>query len=110
MSNSNNSNNVLPPREIEIIKQAFRLLDTNHDGFISLSELKQCLRRLGIQIRDSDVDRALKMIGLNHDVSFNEYMKFVAAVYRGEYDQSLRRAVGFSSANTGSVPRRRSQR
>ncbi|CAF0864391.1 unnamed protein product [Didymodactylos carnosus] len=110
MSNSSNPSNVLPPRELQIIKQAFRVLDANHDGFISKSELKQCLRRFGIQFRDSDIDRALQMIGLNHDVSYNEYMKFVVAVYRGEYDQFLLNAIGYPSANIGGIPRRRYRR
>lgn len=68
------------------IQTAFHQFDADHNGFITLDEMRQCLHRSGIAASDFEVYQTLSKMDYNHDgqISYDEYMKFMARVYRGE--------------------------
>jgi hypothetical protein len=82
----------LKPDQVQEITTAFMEFDGNRNGFITPSEMKECLRRSNIQFQDAEVDRVMANMDLNHDgsVSYDEYMKFMARVYTGQFDQFQR--------------------
>ncbi|CAF1073047.1 unnamed protein product [Rotaria sp. Silwood1] len=68
------------------IQAAFHQIDTNHNGYITGSELRQSLLRSGIPVSDFEVQRVLAKMDYNQDgrVSYDEYMTFMASIYRGQ--------------------------
>jgi Ca2+-binding EF-hand superfamily protein len=84
-----NSNNHygLPSKFAQESYGSFTEFDVNRNGAITIDETKECLRRAGIQFQESDVNNTFqKYMDLNKDgnVSLDEYMKLMAAVFRGE--------------------------
>ena len=79
----------LTPTQVQEITTAFMEFDLNHNGFITSQEMKECLRKAGIQYQDAEVDRVISNMDTNRDgtVSYDEYMKFMARVYTGQYNQ-----------------------
>jgi hypothetical protein len=79
----------LKPDQVQEITTAFIEFDGNHNGFITSQEMKECLRRSNIQFQDAEVDRVISNMDTNRDgtVSYDEYMKFMARVYSGQFDQ-----------------------
>jgi hypothetical protein len=82
----------LRPDQVQEITTAFMEFDGNRNGAITASEMKECLRRSNIQFQDAEVDRVIANMDLNHDgnVTYDEYMKFMARVYTGQFDQFQR--------------------
>ncbi|GLI60831.1 hypothetical protein VaNZ11_002944 [Volvox africanus] len=72
----------LPPEEVSGLKLLFENLDTDHDGMLSLDELRDGLARgcRGELLEDADVKELLKAADLNCD-GFLDYREFVAATY-----------------------------
>ncbi|UJR07725.1 hypothetical protein I4U23_012010 [Adineta vaga] len=68
------------------IQTAFHQFDLNHNGYITGAEMRECLHRFNIGFSDADIQRVLSQMDLNRDgqVSYDEYMAFMARVYRGE--------------------------
>jgi Ca2+-binding EF-hand superfamily protein len=99
-----NNNYGLQQSQIEEIKQSFRSYDLNNDGYISRDELKQCLRCAHVTALDAVVDSTLKDLDWNHDgrISYGEYLKFMATIYRDEH-RDLKRQLGSANAYVGSV-------
>ena len=66
------------------IQSAFHEFDINHNGYITIGELRQCLRRNRIYSNDFEIVRVLSQMDLNGDgqVSYDEFMRFMAHVYR----------------------------
>ncbi len=84
-----NSNNHygLPPKEAQEAYGSFMEFDRNRNGLITPTEMKECLRRANVQFQDADIDQTFsKYMDLNKDgnVSLDEYMKFMAIVFRNE--------------------------
>ncbi|CAF1189816.1 unnamed protein product [Rotaria sordida] len=69
-----------------MLRTAFHQIDTNHNGYITGSELRQCLLRSGIPCDDFEIQRVLSRMDYNRDgrVSYDEYMRFMSRIYRGE--------------------------
>jgi len=82
----------LRPDQVQEITTAFMEFDCNRHGYITAPEMKECLRRSQIQFQDVEVDRVVSNMDSNRDgtVSYDEYMKFMARVYTGHYDQFQR--------------------
>ena len=82
----------LKPDQVQEITTAFMEFDSNHNGYITAQEMKECLRRSGIQHQDAEVDRVISNMDTNRDgtVTYDEYMKFMARVYTGQLDQFQR--------------------
>ncbi|CAF2880538.1 unnamed protein product [Rotaria sp. Silwood2] len=68
------------------LQAAFHQIDTNHNGYITGNELRQCLLRSGVPYNDLEIQRVLSKMDYNRDgrVSYDEYMKFMSRIYRGE--------------------------
>lgn len=82
----------LRPDQVQEITTAFMEFDCNRNGLITAQEMKECLRRSNIQYQDAEVDRVISNMDTNRDgtVSYDEYMKFMARVYTGQFDQFQR--------------------
>ncbi|CAF5078237.1 unnamed protein product, partial [Rotaria magnacalcarata] len=82
----------LRPDQVQEITTAFMEFDASRNGVITAAEMKQCLRQSNIQYQDAEVDRVISGMDLNHDgnVSYDEYMKFMARVYTGQQNQFQR--------------------
>ena len=95
----------LRPDQVQEITTAFTEFDCNRNGFITPAEMKECLRRSNIQFQDAEVDRVMANMDLNRDgsVSYDEYMKFMARVYTGQYDQFQRGTAAPGPAGPGPV-------
>lgn len=80
------------PDQVQEITTAFMEFDGNRNGVITAQEMKECLRRSNIQYQDAEVDRVISNMDTNRDgtVSYDEYMKFMARVYTGQFDQFQR--------------------
>jgi calmodulin len=68
------------------VQTAFHQFDLDHNGYITLDEMRQCLQRFYVNYNDYEVRRVLSQMDLNGDgrVSYDEYMRYMAKVYRGE--------------------------
>ncbi|XP_019554568.3 calmodulin-like isoform X2 [Aedes albopictus] len=53
--------------QIEELKEAFSLFDTNGDGTITSSELGTVLRSLGKNVSDAEVEELLKEVSVDHE-------------------------------------------
>ncbi|CAF0816298.1 unnamed protein product [Didymodactylos carnosus] len=88
----------LRPDQLDEIRQSFAEFDINRNGYITPQEMKESLRRAGIQFEDGEVDRVISNMDLNKDglVSYNEYLKFMARVYTGQHE-----SIQFSQGGYG---------
>eukprot|EP00906_Rhabdomonas_costata_P023644 RCo033985 len=74
-------NNVLDFEEFkelfkeEYLRNTFRQIDTDGDGTICISELREGFRRVGIRISESNLARAMRVADTNGDnlVDFEEF-------------------------------------
>ena len=82
----------LRPDQVQEITTAFMEFDINRNSYITAQEMKECLRRSNISFQDAEVDRVMSNMDTNRDgtVSYDEYMKFMARVYTGQFDQFQR--------------------
>ncbi|EAT43328.1 AAEL005222-PA [Aedes aegypti] len=53
--------------QIEELREAFSLFDTNGDGTITCSELGTVLRSLGKNVSDAEVEELLKEVNVDHE-------------------------------------------
>jgi Ca2+-binding EF-hand superfamily protein len=69
------------------IQTAFHQIDSNHNGYITSAEMRDCFQRLNIRYSEEDIQRVLLNMDFNRDgqVSYDEYMAFMAKVYRGDF-------------------------
>lgn len=79
----------LRPDQVQEITTAFMEFDLSRNGAITPDEMKECLRRSGIQHQPGEVERVLSSMDINRDgnVTYDEYMKFMARVYTGQLNQ-----------------------
>jgi Ca2+-binding EF-hand superfamily protein len=68
------------------IQTAFHQMDANHNGYITGDEVRQSLQNSHVRCRDFDIQRVLSQMDYNRDgrVSYEEFMRFMARIYRGE--------------------------
>lgn len=76
----------LRPDQLFELQTAFHQIDSNHNGYITGEEMRECLQRFRIGYNDAEIQRVLSQMDFNRDgrVSYDEYMTFMARVYRGE--------------------------
>ncbi|KXJ67789.1 hypothetical protein RP20_CCG012275 [Aedes albopictus] len=67
MSRHPNPPEKLSEDQIEELKEAFSLFDTNGDGTITSSELGTVLRSLGKNVSDAEVEELLKEVSVDHE-------------------------------------------
>lgn len=82
----------LRPDQVQEITTAFMEFDLTRNGVITADEMKECLRRSGIQHQPGEVERVISNMDTNRDgtVTYDEYMKFMARVYTGQMSQFQR--------------------
>lgn len=68
------------------IQSAFHQFDADHNGYITLDEMRQCLHRSGVPVSDFEIYQTLSKMDYNQDgqISYDEYMRFMSRTYRGE--------------------------
>ncbi|KXJ70596.1 hypothetical protein RP20_CCG023057 [Aedes albopictus] len=67
MSRQQNPPEKLSEDQIEELKEAFSLFDTNGDGTITSSELGTVLRSLGKNVSDAEVEELLMEVSVDHE-------------------------------------------
>lgn len=67
MSRHHNPPEKLSKDQIEELKEAFSLFDTNGDGTITSCELGTVLRSLGKNVSDAEVEELLKEVSVDHE-------------------------------------------
>jgi len=65
----------LDDEQIEELREAFNLFDTEHSGTIDARELKAALRALGFEVKKEDVRRMLNDVGkdASQPIDFNDF-------------------------------------
>lgn len=72
-------------KELEDLREAFKVFDENRDGYISAKELQAVLGKIGLAEEGADMERVKKMIcavDRNHDgrVDFSEFREMMTAI------------------------------
>jgi len=69
----------LDEEQVEELREAFNLFDTEHSGTIDARELKAALRALGFEVKKEDVRRMLTEIGKDPtlQVDFNDFCEMM---------------------------------
>lgn len=94
----------LDAEQLDSIDQAFTAMDINHDGELSLDELTQGLKQLGIDPKNAA--QLADALDINHDGSI-QYTEFVASLLSSQHDlaeSNLRHAFDiFDVDHNGSI-------
>jgi len=69
----------LDDEQIEELREAFNLFDTEHSGNIDARELKAALRALGFEVKKEDVRRMLSDVGKDpsEPINFNDFQEMM---------------------------------
>jgi len=69
----------LDDEQIEELREAFNLFDTEHSGTIDARELKAALRALGFEVKKEDVRRMLSDVGkdASQPIDFNDFQEMM---------------------------------
>jgi len=69
----------LDDEQIEELREAFNLFDTEHSGTIDARELKAALRALGFEVKKEDVRRMLNDVGkdASQPIDFNDFQEMM---------------------------------
>ena len=83
------------PNLKEYVKSLMKRFDSNHDGLISVEELAQGLKKLGINLNTKEINSLMEKLDLNRDgeVSEQELFKVLQGV---EYTAFPRSGVNIS--------------
>lgn len=78
------------PNMKDYVKEVFRRFETNRDGMISSKELGEGLRKMGIQLKNKELNALMSKIDLNSDgeVSEEELYKVLKGVERSSFPKS----------------------
>ncbi|CAF1496757.1 unnamed protein product [Rotaria sp. Silwood1] len=80
----------LKPSQVVEMTKSFMEFDTNDNGSITAEEMKECLHRSNVAYKDAEVNAVISNMDSNQDgtVSYEEYMKFMAAMNTGQSNQN----------------------
>ncbi|CAF1203160.1 unnamed protein product, partial [Rotaria sordida] len=81
------ANKELTQEQIDEINHSFHELDKNQNGYVNKSEIKERMKKTHLEDLDVIVDHYLRKMDQNADeqVSYDEYLKFMTAIYLGEH-------------------------
>jgi calmodulin len=65
----------LTPNQIDRLRKAFDVMDTNKDGFVTKDELKTLLKELDEEVTDETVENIIAVADTNGDekIDFEEF-------------------------------------
>tara|TARA_B110000285_G_C14809301_1_gene461205 strand:+ start:75 stop:698 length:624 start_codon:yes stop_codon:yes gene_type:complete len=93
--------------QLEELKEAFQLFDTNHSGNIDSREFKAAMRALGFPIKKVDVIRYFKEIpkDVSESLTFDEFIRIVAPIMpkRDSKEEIYKVFALFDEDKTGKV-------
>ena len=93
--------------QLEELKEAFQLFDTNHSGTIDSREFKAAMRALGFQCKKKDVIRYFKEIpkDISEALTFEEFLRIVAPIMpkRDSKDEIFKVFQLFDEDGTGKI-------
>lgn len=83
--------------EVEIIRDMFKLMDTDNDGKVSYEELKAGLRKVGSQLGESEIKMLMEVADVdgNGVLDYGEFVAVTIHLQRMENDEHFRRAFMF---------------
>eukprot|EP01118_Nematostelium_gracile_P019968 TRINITY_DN949_c0_g1_i2.p2 TRINITY_DN949_c0_g1~~TRINITY_DN949_c0_g1_i2.p2 ORF type:complete len:157 (+),score=48.53 TRINITY_DN949_c0_g1_i2:90-560(+) len=69
----------LSEKQLEELKQSFRLFDKNGDGKITHSELRDAMKKLGVDLSKKEVTELIKSVDKNKNgtVEFDEFVELM---------------------------------
>jgi len=73
---------MIDSEQMEELKEAFQLFDTNHSGSIDSREFKAAMRSLGFPIKKIDVVRYFKEIpkDISDSLTFDDFCQIIAPI------------------------------
>ena len=93
--------------QMEELKEAFQLFDTNHSGNIDSREFKAAMRALGFPIKKQDVIKYFKEIpkDVTESLTFEEFIRIVAPIMpkRDSKEEIYKIFQLFDEDNTGKI-------
>lgn len=93
--------------QMEELKEAFQLFDTNHSGQIDSREFKAAMRALGFPVKKVDVIRHFKEIpkDVSDSLNFEEFVRIVGNMMpkRDSKDEVFKVFQMFDEDNTGKI-------
>ena len=102
-----NSSVEVEEEQLEELKEAFQLFDTEHKGRIDSREFKAALRALGYDITKSDVIKCFSDLGktLEDSINYDEFMKVVIPHIkpRNSREEIMKIFRLFDEDNTGKI-------
>mmetsp|Transcript_50318 Transcript_50318/g.110053 ORF Transcript_50318/g.110053 Transcript_50318/m.110053 type:complete len:183 (+) Transcript_50318:56-604(+) len=97
----------LSEEQVEELREAFNLFDTDHTGSIDARELKAAMRALGFEVKKDDVRRMMADIGKDPSapISFDDFQEIMSS-RMGEKDsreEIMKIFSLFDEDNTGKI-------
>ncbi|XP_050221469.1 calcium-dependent protein kinase 10-like [Mercurialis annua] len=87
----------LSVEEVEVIRDMFALMDTDHDGKVSYDELKAGLRKVGSQLGEPEIKMLMEVADVdgNGVLDYGEFVAVTIHLQKMENDEHFRRAFMF---------------
>ncbi|KAM0952123.1 putative protein kinase CAMK-CDPK family [Dioscorea sansibarensis] len=87
--------------EVEVIRDMFRLMDTNNDGVVTFEELKAGLQKVGSKLTEIEMKMLMEAADIdgNGVLDYGEFVAITVHLQRIENDKHLRRAFLFFDKN-----------
>ena len=93
--------------QIEELREAFQIFDTEHQGKIDHREFKAALRALGYEIHRNDVEKCFSEVGkdVSQSITLDEFMKIVIPRLkpRNSREEIMKIFRLFDEDNTGKI-------
>ncbi|GMH01333.1 hypothetical protein Nepgr_003172 [Nepenthes gracilis] len=87
----------LTVEEVEIIRDMFLLMDTDHDGKVTYEELKAGLRKVGSQLAEAEIKLLMEVADVdgNGYLDYGEFVAVTIHLQKMENDEHFHRAFMF---------------
>ncbi|XP_039139770.1 LOW QUALITY PROTEIN: calcium-dependent protein kinase 10-like [Dioscorea cayenensis subsp. rotundata] len=87
--------------EVEVIRDMFRLMDTNNDGMVTFEELKAGLQKVGSKLTEIEMKMLMEAADIdgNGVLDYGEFVAITVHLQQIENDEHLRRAFLFFDKN-----------
>ncbi|XP_044484484.1 calcium-dependent protein kinase 10-like [Mangifera indica] len=87
----------LSVEEVEVIRDMFKLMDTDNDGKVTYEELKAGLRKVGSQLAEPEIKMLMEVADVdgNGVLDYGEFVAVTIHLQKMENDEHFRRAFMF---------------